>query len=261
MLKRQASPWETTAAQNLVRYRPSGTYFARFKIGRKLIRKSLETTVFSVAKQRLPDKIREYRSRYESEKAFSNGRMNVGDAADVYLGRIEANPSLKTGTKRYYRWILEFIRRSWPTLSTTDVRKVTQRDCENWLREYQKHYSPTAVNNSIGVLRAVFQEALAVELASHKIPFEREKLLQIRYKGGLLPSFYKADFVCFGSVLVECKAIGQIGKAEIAQTLNYLKVTGLGRALIVNFASASLEYKRLVLTSAKICVNPVNLWF
>ena len=48
------------------RYRPSGTYFARFKIGDKPIRQSLETTVFSVAKQRLPEKIREYRSRHES---------------------------------------------------------------------------------------------------------------------------------------------------------------------------------------------------
>jgi len=100
-----------------------------------------------------------------------------------------------------------------------------------------------------GFLEAVYQDALAVELALCKIPFEREKLLQIRYKGGLLPSFYKADFVCFGSVLVECKAIAEIGKTEFAQVLNYLKITGLERAIIVNFAPASLEYKRLVLTS------------
>ncbi len=112
-----------------------------------------------------------------------------------------------------------------------------------------------------GFLEAVYQDALAVEFACLKIPFEREKLLQVRYKGGLLPSYYKADFVCFGAVLLECKAIGQIGKAEIAQTLNYLKVTGLERALVVNFAARSLEYRRLILTSGEICENPVNLWF
>jgi hypothetical protein len=50
------SLWESTAVQNLFRYRPSGTYFARFKVGGKPIRQSLETSVFSVAKQRLPDK-------------------------------------------------------------------------------------------------------------------------------------------------------------------------------------------------------------
>jgi hypothetical protein len=85
MLKRHASPRESTAVQNLIRYRPSGTYFGRFKIGRKLIRERLETTVFSVVKQRLPDQIREYRWRYESEKAFSNGRMTVGETRSVFV--------------------------------------------------------------------------------------------------------------------------------------------------------------------------------
>lgn len=109
-----------------------------------------------------------------------------------------------------------------------------------------------------GFLEAVYQDALAVELTSLKICFEREKLLQVRYKGGLLPSFYKADFVCFGSVLVECKAIAQIGKPEIAQTLNYLNVTGLDRALFLNFAPSSLETKRLVLNADKICTNTLE---
>ena len=154
----------------------------------------METTVFSVAKQRLPDKIREYRSCYESEKAFSNGRMTVGDAADVYLGKIEANPSLKPTTKRYYRWILDFIQRSWPTLSTTDVRKIGQRDCENWLTEYQKHYAPSVVNNSIGVLRAVFQEVIGVG-ARFSNPAAQLSRVRIRPKHLELPS--REQFLTF----------------------------------------------------------------
>jgi hypothetical protein len=79
MLQTSQSLWEKTNVQNLFRYRPSGTYFARFKIGDKPIRQSLETTVFSVAKQRLPEKIREYRSRHESARAFADGKMTVGN--------------------------------------------------------------------------------------------------------------------------------------------------------------------------------------
>jgi hypothetical protein len=93
MIQADAPLWETTVDQNLIRYGPSGTYFARFKIGRKLIRKSLETTVFSVAKQRLPDKIREFRARHESVKAFANGKMSVGDAAHSYEAKIDASAS------------------------------------------------------------------------------------------------------------------------------------------------------------------------
>lgn len=99
-----------------------------------------------------------------------------------------------------------------------------------------------------GFLEAVYQDALAVELGLRGIPFEREKLLHVTYKGGVLPSFYKADFVCFGSVLVECKALRSIGGAEEAQVLNYLRITRLTRALLLNFGAPSLEYKRLVMT-------------
>jgi hypothetical protein len=52
--------------------------------------------------------------------------------------------------------MIDFILRSWPSLFATDVRKVTQRDCEAWLSRYQQQYSPSVVNNSIGTLRAVF---------------------------------------------------------------------------------------------------------
>jgi GxxExxY protein len=106
-----------------------------------------------------------------------------------------------------------------------------------------------------GFLEAVYQDALAVELNSRGVPFEREKLLPVTYKGGILPSFYKADFVCFGNVLVECKSIQAIGKIEEAQVLNYLRITRLSRAVLLNFGARSLQYERMILSSEKICVN------
>ena len=108
--------WESTTVQNLIRYRPSGTYFARFKVGGRPIRQSLETTVFSVAKQRLPDKIRDSRSRYESARSFAGGKMAVGDAAAVYLSKVQVNVSLKPRSKDYRELMVDFIRRSWPRL-------------------------------------------------------------------------------------------------------------------------------------------------
>src|SRR5204863_1469603 len=99
MLQTSQSLWESTNIQNLFRYRPSGTYFARFKIGDKPIRQSLETTVFSVAKQRLPEKIREYRSRHESARAIADGKMTVGNAAEVYHRKVRQSLSLKQCSK------------------------------------------------------------------------------------------------------------------------------------------------------------------
>ncbi len=97
-----------------------------------------------------------------------------------------------------------------------------------------------------GFAEPVYQDALEVELGLRAIPFEREKKVQIHYKGVLLKSWYKAEFVCFGSILVECKAVSEISSAHEAQVLNYLKATGFTRALIVNFSSPRLVYRRMV---------------
>jgi len=100
-----------------------------------------------------------------------------------------------------------------------------------------------------GMLEAVYQDALEVELRLRGIAFEREKLLRVHYKGQVLNSYYKADFVCFGKVIVECKALSQIGGVEDAQVINYLRIIGLERAVLLNFGAPSLQYKRLVFSA------------
>jgi GxxExxY protein len=97
-----------------------------------------------------------------------------------------------------------------------------------------------------GFLEAVYQEAALIEFPLHQIPFEREVQFAIHYKGNLLNTHYRADFVCFGNIIVEFKAQSQLTSADEAQLLNYLKATGYQRGLLINFGAARLEYKRMV---------------
>jgi len=97
-----------------------------------------------------------------------------------------------------------------------------------------------------GFLEAVYHEAAMVELPIRGIPFEREVALPVKYKNTLLPTHYRADFVCFSEIIVEFKALSRLTSIEEAQLLNYLKATGLKRGLLINFGAPSLEYKRLV---------------
>jgi len=97
-----------------------------------------------------------------------------------------------------------------------------------------------------GFLVAVYQEALAVELSARGVPFEREVELPIQYKGKVLTASYRADFVCFKSVVVELKSIASLTVVEEAQILNYLKATRHEVGLLLNLGTESLQYRRFV---------------
>ena len=97
-----------------------------------------------------------------------------------------------------------------------------------------------------GFLEAVYQEALEKEFDIENIPYEREKKLPIQYRGQILNTTYQADFVCFGAIIVELKALKQLTGTEEAQVINYLKASSLGKALLINFGTPQLRYKRFV---------------
>ncbi len=97
-----------------------------------------------------------------------------------------------------------------------------------------------------GFLESVYHEALSLEFEQRSIPFRREAPLPIFYKGTVLGCNFRVDFICFDSVLVEIKALSALSAIEDAQALNYLKASGLKKALLINFGARSLQHKRLV---------------
>jgi len=101
-----------------------------------------------------------------------------------------------------------------------------------------------------GFLEPVYQEALALEFTARGIPFRREVELTVYYKGQRLNCGYRADFICFESVVAELKALSGITTTEEAQVINYLKASDHEVGLLLNFGAASLEWRRLVHSKA-----------
>jgi len=92
----------------------------------------------------------------------------------------------------------------------------------------------------------VNQEALGIEFAEQGIPFKAQPVIKIAYKGKLLDKSYQPDFICYGEIIVEIKALSNLSGIEEAQLINYLKAMGLKVGLLLNFGSKSLEHKRFV---------------
>jgi GxxExxY protein len=98
----------------------------------------------------------------------------------------------------------------------------------------------------MGFKEVIYKDALAIELKRNEIPFEREKRFLIEYKGIILPHKYYADFVIDDSIILEVKSASFIVNNFVAQTINYLKASGLKLGVIANFGEKSLTYKRIV---------------
>ena len=94
-----------------------------------------------------------------------------------------------------------------------------------------------------GFVEAVYQNALALEMALEGIPFEREAKLEVRYRGELVGQ-YRADLLVAGSLILELKAVQAILPEHEVQVVNYLAATGLEQALLLNFGTRSLQIKK-----------------
>ncbi|MDR0801444.1 GxxExxY protein [Fluviicola sp.] len=93
-----------------------------------------------------------------------------------------------------------------------------------------------------GFSEIVYKDALEYELREEKIQFEREKEFKVYYKDIILPHYFYADFVVFGSIILEVKSVSQLTKSHYAQVINYLAVSNLPLGLLVNFNEDSLIY-------------------
>jgi len=151
--------WERTRLQNLIRHK-SGRYYARAFAGGKEVWKSLKTSHFSVAQAKLAEFLKEHRERVSNGNGEVSAKMTVGEAAVIHLRNLDDNLRIKPRTRDYWRECLAALQKSWPGLSETEIRKITQTDCKEWARAYGKTVSATRYNNTVSVLRHVLNVAV-----------------------------------------------------------------------------------------------------
>lgn len=96
-------------------------------------------------------------------------------------------------------------------------------------------------------LKPFIRKPWLLNLLSEASPFEREKELKVFYEGNELKQTYRADFVCYGDIIIELKAVSELNDSHRSQVYNYLKATGFKLGILYNFGhSDGLEYERKV---------------
>jgi integrase len=232
------SSWQKTQYANLLRYKSSGTYFARIRVNGKLIRRSLKTTVLSVAKLRLGDLEKKERQLAEHQAAAVNGRMTFNEALDIYKQRLEGDASLKPRTREYHEQRIKALLKSWPELKDEEVRGITKSDCLNWAAKLGKDCSATAFNHTVGILKGILE--IGVEAGvRYDNPARFVKRLSERSRKPQLPE--KKQFDTF---VAEIENAGGGFSRSCAELVRFLAYGGFRKTEAANITWADCDFTR-----------------
>lgn len=95
-----------------------------------------------------------------------------------------------------------------------------------------------------GFQEVIYQRAMEIEMPFHDLAFEREKEMEIFYRGQQIGT-RRVDFFVEKIIMVELKAVIQLEDVHLAQAINYLEAYKMKIGLLINFGAKSLDFKRV----------------
>ena len=108
-----------------------------------------------------------------------------------------------------------------------------------------------------GFQEVIYQRCLAIELEKKEIDFKREVEQEIYYKENHVGT-RRADFIIENKLVVELKAVVDLEDVHLSQAKNYLTAYNFDIGLLINFGSASLQYKRVYRANKNKSLQSIN---
>jgi integrase len=222
----------------LMQYVPSGVFFARAKVGRTVKRASLETDVFTTAKDRLRGKLNELREPPAEVGTFAEARL-------LYLADIENDHALAPETKRYWQYRVTALLKSWPGLDRMRLDKITVSQCKAWGHRFAEKFEAVNFNNTLAALRNILKRG---GLGHDKNPAFALKRLGAKPKELTLPEPEQFE------KLVETIATSGAGQAkQCADLVRFLAFSGcrISEARVVTWQDVDIERGEIKIHNAK----------
>lgn len=106
-----------------------------------------------------------------------------------------------------------------------------------------------------GFLEKVYESSLYNELISCGLSCERQKKIDVFYKGKLVGEYY-ADIIIEDKIIIELKAAETICEEHEFQLINYLKATNIEVGLLLNFGKKPEIRRKIFTNDRKLNSNP-----
>ncbi len=215
---------------------PGSTMLAT-RVSGKLVWKTLETDVFTVAKARLPEALGNIRKATRTQADLNAGYATFGQAAEVYVSNVERKVDLKPRSIDYQREIIRALLKSWPELGSTKLKTITAGQCLNWASEYATKVSPSRYNNAVDAMRKVFDLGIAGGLIVKNPAADLAKKTP-RPKKLELPT--KAEFA---ALVAELRSAGAWCSEQVGDLVEFLAYSGarIGEARHVKWEDIDLN--------------------
>jgi integrase len=258
--------WERTNVTNLLRNKQSGNYYARVKVDGKQKWRSLDTSVFSVAKLRLGDVEKEIRQQATAtqmaERAERGTETTVGRFVTIYRQRSAQDPTLASSSKLRREIAVKALLKTSPGLAERDVRRVTPGDCQAWTQEalregtgfvapraktVRKGMSASAFNKCVDALRSIL--AIAVEQGLiYRNPAGKIAKAPLRQKRLDLPSTDQ-----FTALVKRITTAGARWSSDCADLVRFLTYSGtrLREATALRWQHYNEEKRHLTIPGTK----------
>lgn len=233
-----ANLWQKTKHTNLLRYVPSGVYFARFKVKGKLIRKSLKTDVLTVAVLRLSDLEKTEKQKADTVVNAGRGKMTFGEALEICKQRLKDDIGIKDRTRDYYDQRIIALLKSWPGIEGRDVARFSPAECKEWSLKFTKDNSSSSHNHTVGILRKVF--AIAMESGAR---YDNPALAAQRVKERTTKQIILPEFGQFKKIVNAVRQSGSGFSKPASQLIQFLAYGGFrkGEARFITWSDCNFN--------------------
>jgi len=219
----------------LYRYLPNGVYYGRFKVDRKEIRCSLETTDQKLAERTLAKK-KEQQSQIDRSKS----KMTLAELCDVFLKTVQHQ---KPKTIERKTLIAERIKSDWPTGSRTQVSKIRPTDVSLWLGRYK--FGPVSRNLHLACIKDILALAVGDGIIAQS-PAANLKKMKLDKPIRKTPTFEQFQAIVES---IRSQEFNGHDADESADFVEFIGLAGLGQAEASALTWDDIDWKREQITT------------